>query len=105
MGIEKCLVTTVFSLLQLLLLMDSTVVKLKYSGPNSCMPCISPAPLTPEKAEMMQPLPSEASEVSSDSELEIPGQFSSDGESPVVSESEWTDNDERETNQPTETDG
>ena len=65
---------------------------------------ISPAPLTPEEAEMMQPLPSEASEVFSDSELEIPGQFSSDSESPVVSESEWTDNDECETNQPTETD-
>ena len=80
------------------------IVKLKYSGPNNCMPCIGPAPLTPEKAEMMQPLPSEASEVSSDSELEIPGQFSSDTESPVVSESEWTDNEERETNQPAETD-
>ena len=80
------------------------IVKLKYSGPNNCMPCISPAPLTPEKAEMMQPLPSEASEVSSDSELEIPGQFSSDTESPVVSESEWTDNKEREMNQQTETD-
>ena len=77
------------------------IVKLKYSGLNSCMPCISPVPLTPEKAEMMQPLPSEASEVSSDSEVEIPGQFSSDSESAVVSESEWTDNDEhvRRTNQ------